>query len=163
MGRRSGVAIAVVVAIALLGWRFRPSDERTIRDRLDRLAADFNASTTDGLGTVAHAAQLGSYFTEDIVVDLGPGTAPIAGRDTLIGMAARLQPRTASFRVELADVNVAVSADRAHADVNLTASFIRRSITTGEQSIDAREFAVDMRKTGREWNIARVASVDTLR
>ena len=52
-----------------------------------------NASTKDGLGTALRAAQIGSYFTEDAVVELGEGAAPIKGRDTLMGMVARLQPR----------------------------------------------------------------------
>ena len=58
-----------------------------------------NASTKDGLGTAARAAQIGSYFTEDAVVDFGGGSRPIQGRETLMGMAARLQPRTAAFRM----------------------------------------------------------------
>ena len=45
----------------------------------------------------ARSAQLGTFFTEDVDVELGSGAAPIHGRATIIGMAARLQPRTAAF------------------------------------------------------------------
>ena len=48
------------------------------------------------------------------------------------------------------------------ADVHLTAEFIRRSITTGEESLDAREFTIGMRRVGGEWQIARVTAVETL-
>ena len=47
---------------------------------------------------------------------------------TLMGMAERLQPRTAAFRMELDDVGVEMTPGAATADVTLTASFIRRSI-----------------------------------
>ena len=49
------------------------------------------------------------------------------------------------------------------ADVHLTAEIIRRSITTGDESLDAREFTLGMRRVGGEWQIARVTAVDTLK
>lgn len=165
MARRSIVAVVLLV-LAVAGyvlWHGRQSDERKIRSALTALADEFNASTADGLGTVARAAQLGSYFSDDVVVDLGPGTAPIERRDTLIGMAARLQPRTSAFRVALDDVDVKMAEGNRDADVTLTVSFIPRSIATGEQSIDAREFALVMMQSGGTWRIARATAVDTLR
>jgi hypothetical protein len=51
----------------------------------------------------------------------------------------------------------------ATADVTLTASFIRRNISTGEESRDAREFAVAFAKTGSTWHIARLTAIDVLR
>ena len=75
--------------------------------------------------TIAHAARIGTYFTEDIVVDLGKGTPPIQGRETLIGMAARLQPRTAAFTLELLDITVEMRSPST-AEVSLTAAFRRR-------------------------------------
>jgi hypothetical protein len=81
-------------------------------------------------------------------------------------MVARLQPRTAAFRLELDDVNVEfpASGGRVGADVTLTASFIRRSLSTGEESRDAREFALVCRKdSDAEWRIERVSAVDTFR
>ena len=165
MARRA-IAVVVLLVLAAAGyvlWRGWQSDEREIRAALTALADQFNASTTDGLGTVARAAQLGSYFSDDVIVDLGPGTAPIERRDTLIGMAARLQPRTSAFRVALDDVSVEMADGNQDADVTLTVSFIRRSITTGEQSVDAREFALVMKKSVGRWRIARATAVDTLR
>jgi hypothetical protein len=77
-------------------------------------------------------------------------------------MAARLQPRTAAFVVELKDVNVDVGEGDV-AEVNLTAVFRRRSMATGEESIDAREFSIGMVKTSGEWLVNRVTAVDTLK
>jgi hypothetical protein len=71
-------------------------------------------------------------------------------------------PRTAAFRLQFEDVSVAMAAGGETADVHLTAEFIRRSMTTGEESLDAREFTIGMRRVGGEWQIARVTAVDTL-
>jgi len=163
-GRRAAVAIAAVFAAATLAWMLWPEgDESAIRRRLHELTAEANESARDGLGTVAKAARIGGYFTDDVVVDLGKGTALISGRDTVIGMAARLQPRTASLAVAVEDISVAKRTGTAIADVSLTATFTRRDVSPREQTIDAREFALEMRKEDGEWRIARVAAVDTLR
>jgi hypothetical protein len=121
-----------------------------------------NRSTVDGLGPEARGAQLGAFFTEDVDVDLGKSAAPIHGRDTVIGMADRLQPRTSAFQLKFEDVGVAMVPGGETANVHLTAEFIRRSITTGEQTLDAREFTIGMRRVGGQWQIARVTAVDTL-
>lgn len=157
-----GIAVLVVVAGGLWAWRnLMPSDERDVARRLHDLGAEFNASTTDGLGTAARAARFGTYFTEDVVVELGGGSPPITGRDTLIGMAARLQPRTAAFILDFRDVTVTV-LDPARAQASLTAVIRRRVIGSDEESLDAREFALEMEKAGGEWVISHVAAVETL-
>jgi len=154
----------VLGAVALYVWRGRETpDERAITARLEALRTEVNASTTDGLGTAARAEQIGSYFTDDAVVELGGGSPPIKGRDTLIGMVGRLQPRTAAFRMDLDDVSVETVPGGDAADVLLTASFVRRSISTGEQSLDAREYALVMTKAQGTWRIARITAIDTLR
>ena len=152
------------MTVAVIAWRSRTtSDERAIDARLEALRSEVNSSTKDGLGTAARATQIGSYFTDDAVVDLGGGAPPIKGRETVMGMVARLQPRTAAFRMDLDDVSVEMVPGRDAADVLLTASFVRRSISTGEESLDAREYALVMTKAGGTWRIARITAIDTLR
>jgi hypothetical protein len=162
--KRIAIIVGVVVALAAAAVYFTsPGDEGAeIRKRLQQLTDDVNKSTLDGSGTEAKAIQLASFFTDDVDVDLGQGSAPIHGRETVLGMAERLQPRTAAFQLKLEDVTVAMGPDGQTADVHLTAEFIRRSITTGEESLDAREFAMVMRRAGSEWKIARVTVVETL-
>lgn len=156
--------IVALAAAALFAWhRWSSGDERAIRDRLESLQAEVNTSTAGDLGPLARAAQIGSYFTEDTVVDLGKGTAAINGRETLMGMAARLQPRTAAFRLEFDDIGVKMAPDGTSAEVGLTASFILRSIPSGDESRDAREFALALTKAGDTWRIARATAVETLR
>jgi hypothetical protein len=164
---RPRVAVIVALALALAGilaWRgLSWGDEREIRAALASLADDFNASATEGLGTLARAAQLGSYFTEAVVVDLGPGSAVLEGRERLIGMAARLQPRTAAYRVVLDDVTVDKTDGDRPRDVTLTVSFIQRTAEAGGRVTDAREFALQMIKDGGRWRIARATAIDTFR
>jgi hypothetical protein len=163
-GRPRIALVAVVLAVAgFAAWRYAGSaEERAIERRMTEFVAEFNASTTDGLGTLARAARLGAYFTPDIVVELGQGSPPIQGRETLIGMATRLQPRTAAFDVELDDVTVEM-LDEHQASVTLTVVIRRRSLGTGEASIDAREFAADVVNTDGSWQMKRVVAIDTLR
>jgi SnoaL-like protein len=156
--------LAVLVGAGIFAWTTREtSDEREIRTRLDALRTEVNTSTKDGIGTALHAVQIGSYFSEDAVVELGEGAAPIKGRDTVMGMVARLQPRTAAFRMDLDDITIEMTPGSTTADVLLTASFARRNISTGEESLDAREYALVMTRADGTWRIARITAIDTLR
>lgn len=163
--QRIALIVGVVVALAAGVWFiYAPGDAGSaVKARLQSLAEMVNRSTVDGLGPEARAVQLGAFFTEDVDVDLGQGAAPIRGRHTVIGMAERLQPRTAAFRLKFEDITVALASDGNSADVHLTAEFIRRSITTGEESLDAREFMLGMRRVAADWQIAKVTAVETLK
>jgi len=163
MQRIAAIVLAVVGVAAGAWFLLSPADSgAAVRARLQALADMVNRSTVDGMGPEARGVQLGAFFAEDVDVDLGRGAAPIHGRDTVIGMAERLQPRTAAFQVKFADVGVAMAPSGETADVHLTAEFLRRNITTGEETLDAREFTIGMRRVGGEWQIARVTAVDTL-
>ncbi len=160
--QRGLLAALVLTAAGFLVFRYAGStEEREIRRSFNEFTDDFNASA-NGLGAVARAARLATYFTPDVVVELGDGSPPIHGRETLIGMAARLQPRTAAFVLELDDVNVEL-VDEAHANVVLTAVIRQNRPDSRDGSIDAREFAADVRKSDGQWRISRVVAVDTLR
>jgi hypothetical protein len=163
--RRAVAAAAIVIGLAVAAWYvFGPAEEGApVRVRLQAFAREVNGSASDDFDPAARAARLGSFFTDDVDVELGQGAAPIKGRETLVGIAERLQPRTAAFRLEFQDINVAMGPGGGSADVHLTAEIIRRSITTGEESLDAREFTFGMRRIGDNWQIARVTAVETLR
>ena len=160
---RRPLAIVVIAVLGSLAWRYLlPNDERDVRRRLNAFADEFNETTAPGVAAVAHAARIGSYFTEDVVVELGDGAPPIRGRQTLIAMATRLQPRTEAFTLEVLDQNVTISSPST-ADVNLTAAFRRRSRAPGEDAIEARELALRMVKTAGNWLVSEVKSVEAFR
>jgi hypothetical protein len=161
--RRGIVVLAGAALLAALAWVFLPEgDERAIKRRLDRLVDEANASGGEGLALVTRAAQLRSYFTSDVVVDLGSG-APIAGRETLVGMASRFQPATHGGVVGLQDVAVAKRQGADVADVALTVTLTGVDARTGERTMDAREFALEMRRESGEWLISSATAVDTLK
>jgi len=164
MSRRIQIAIAVglVAGAALWWWRGGSSAEREIRGVFASFVTEFNSGASDGLGLIARAAHIGESFTPDVVIELGQGSPPIHGRETLMGMASRLQPRTAAFVLELDDVNVELK-DQDHADVTFTALIRRRSVDSGEESIDAREFAAEVVRLDGRWRVSRVVAIDTLR
>jgi SnoaL-like domain len=163
MSRRLRLTVAVIAAVAALWWwKSSPSQDREVRALFDSFAREFNSGTSDGLGLLARAAQIGEYFTPDVVIELGQGSAPIQGRETLIGMASRLQPRTSAFVLEFDDVNVEFTAAD-QGEVTFTALVRRRSQGSGEESIDAREFAGAVVRAGGRWRVSRVVAIDTLR
>jgi ketosteroid isomerase-like protein len=156
--------LVLLIAGGVLAWRSRATpDELAVRARLDSLRKDVNSGATTGIGAALHAAQIGDYFTEDVIVELGEGSSPIKGRETLIGMIARLQPRTSEFRLELDDVTIEIAPAGNAADVLLTATFTRPKNATGEPSLDAREYTLVMAKTDGSWRIARITAIDALR
>jgi hypothetical protein len=129
--------------------------------RLEALAGEVNAGTTDGAGLAARAAQLSHYFTDDVVIDLGRGTSEIRGRVTVLDMLSRLQPRTSAFQLRLTDIGVTVTSDQRSAEAVLTAEFIRRG--GGEDSIDARELAIHLTKADGTWRIQHLTVVEAFR
>lgn len=160
--RATRAAVAAIICLTLTACWSR--DERAvIRQRLDAFADAVNKGGGSGLaGAAAHAISLAEFFTNDVVITLGGGSAPIEGRDMLISMATRLQPRTSEYRLEFEDVNVALGPDGESADVDLTAKFIRRA-AGARQSMDAREFKLQMRRDDGEWKIASVEAIQTLK
>jgi hypothetical protein len=162
-GRVRAVAAAVICALAIgVWWNRMPGDERAIRAQLEALRTEINATAGAGLETAARAHRIGSFFTEDAVVELGSGAPPIVGRATVQGMTSRLQPRTAAFRLELDDIGVDVKPGATSADATMTASFVLRK-PAGEESREAREFALALTRAANGWQIARVTAIDTLR
>ena len=160
---RVGAAVLVAVCVGVAWHRWSASEERAVRQRLDALTDAVNTTVSGGMETFVQAADIGGYFTEDVVVDLGKDAAPIVGRATLVGMASRLRRRTAAFRLRLDDVGVRLREEGAAAEVTLTASSMLRDAGAAAESTDAREYLLEMSKASGTWRISRITAVDTLR
>jgi hypothetical protein len=157
----SALCAAIVASAAFWWWNSGSSDERQVRSLFYDFAEELNEGATGGFGTLAHVARLAEFFSPEVVVELGPGSPPIQGRETLLGMVSRLQPRTSAFVVEMDDVNVEFTTPD-DGDVTFTA-VIRRRSESGAESIDAREFAAEVVRDGSRWRVSRVVAIDTLR
>lgn len=155
-----GIVLAIVAAAAAV-WAYRtffPSDEQRIRQRLDEIVALVNRDA-DGLDAISRAARIGRAFTDDVVVELRRG-APIRGKDTLMAMAARVQPRTDGVNLAIRDVNVAV-LNAGEARVELTATWDDPSDSS--QPLDATELRLHWVERDGQWLISSVEPVDVLR
>ena len=153
------ICAAAALAAGCAWWR---NEKAAITERLRAFTHVVNAAAPEGLGSVSRAAEIGSFFTDDVVVELGEGATPIAGRETLMAMAMRLQPRLAQFTIGFTDANITVAPDSQSADVTLTVEFMSRDKSTRQQ-MDAREFKLAMRKGDGVWKMSRVTAVDTLK
>jgi hypothetical protein len=161
--RTGRAAVAAILCLTLTACWWSRDERAVIRQRLDTFADAVNKGGGSGLaGAATHAIGLAEFFSNDVVITLGGGSAPIQGRDMLISMATRLQPRTSEYTVDFEDVNVVLGSDGESADVDLTAKFIRRA-PGARQSMDAREFKLQMRRDDGEWKIASVEAIQTLR
>ena len=155
---KRGVLVALAV-LAIGAYLFWPTDERRVRRRLEALAEAVNERPTDGIGIVAHAAQLALYFTPDVVLDPGHRAGPIRGRERLIALASRAPAGGAAFEVDFVDVSVTVDGDTASS--RLTATLTTRANAAEPAAVDAREVEVQWRRED-EWRIARITLVDPL-
>ena len=160
--RRHLFAWLCVAAALAQGCSWWGDEKAAITERLGEFTRVVNAAVPEGLDSVSRAAEIASFFTDDVVVELGEGSTPIAGRETVMAMSMRLQPRLAQFTIGFADANVTVSPDKQSADVALTVEFISRD-PTARQQMDAREFKLGMRRVDGVWKMARVTAVDTLK
>jgi hypothetical protein len=156
------IAIVAALVAAYYGYQtWFPDDEGRIRTALDELATTVSQSGGEGLSQVARAARFGSFFTQDVVVDLGPPFSPIHGRDTIMALAARSQIPGEGFTVRFVDVAVTVDLSGLAATASMTATVQGRSL--GDlQAIDAKELEMAFRKIDGEWRIDRVTGVQAI-
>lgn len=162
-GRRLTLACIGLAIVAVAAWWWWPGEKANVRRQLNALAHEVNSVALDSASLAARTMRIGSFFTEEVEMNLGPGSAPIHGREMLLGMAERLQPRTAAFRLRFDDVIVNLASDSLRARVDLTAVLTRRGGGSGDRSLDAMEFSLQMEKVEGQWRIARVTAVETIR
>ncbi len=135
---------------------------RGVRARLQALADMVNRTTVDGLGPEARAsssARSSPKTSTSSWVRARRRSAAVTRSSAWPSVCSRGRRRSAEVRGRVRRDG----ADGKTADVHLTAEFIRRSITTGEDSLDAREFMIGMRRVGADWQIAKVTAVETLK
>ena len=150
------VVAAAIGAVIALGYPVLfPSEERRIQKQLDELVETVNTPPPDGMAALARAAKIGNAFATDVTVDFGDAP-PVHGRETIMGIASRLQDRARTVNVAIQDVNIVVGTDRTTADVDLTV------VVRMDDSIDAREFQVQMLKPEDRWLIGRAIAVKIL-
>ena len=158
------VRVLLVVLLITAGWlcwrEFFPGPERVIRKRLLELAkvASFGPNESP-LAQVANAANLTSFFTEnvEITIDLrGYPRQTFNGRDTLLVAARGARFRLGSLQVEFVDIQVAVDPGKISANVTLTA----KGKVGGD--LQVQELKLVLKKVDGDWLISNVETVKTL-
>lgn len=156
------LALLAVFAAWLVWKTMFPSEEERVRARLDQIVDTVNAQSTDGLGKLADAARLASFFTEDVTIDPGQPYPPMRGRDAVVAAAATAGRSAGGFELSFVDVQVSVGAD-ATATAHLTVTLTWTNAQTGAPTMDAREVEVALRKEEGEWRVAGATPIETLR
>ena len=154
--------IALAAAALYFGWRWWfPSDEAQIHAVLDRIAEGIGSGASDGeVGRLARAAGLRNDLDPNVVIEAGEPFARLTGRDTAIGMAARLNSTARNLEVDFEDVEITVHDGRTTADVSLSA--IARFDEGGGRGLDARELNVIFKRLDGRWVVAEVTLVRAL-
>lgn len=154
------VLVLAAAAAAVIGWRWWSSPERLVHRTLDaiedRLTHD---APVTGLAAVAAAAGLQDSFTIDAVAEPGPPFTPIAGRDALVGAAARLIGATPALHVEFVDRKMSLEASTAQVACNVVAVVRDRA---GQETRDARELRMTLVVREGRWQIERVNVAEIL-
>jgi hypothetical protein len=158
---RLALGLALVgLGYVLYSW-YWPGDEGRIQAALDDLATTVGEPGGDGIGQMARAAHIGSFFARDVVVDLGQPFSRIDGRDTLMALAAKMQVPGEGLDVRFVDVSIDVAPGGADATVHLTATVASRG-RPFDNGLDAKELEMEWRKVDDTWLIARVTGVSPL-
>lgn len=158
--RRAIIAAAIVLGVAVAAWQFWPTEARRIRRTLDAIAQTVNERPAEGVGQVARTAQLARFFTDDVVIEPGEGREDIRGRERLLALASRVPKEGEPFELSFANVSVQVTSDQT-ANAHLTVTLTTRDAGTGEDTVDAREVALEFRRSD-DWRVARITLMDAL-
>ena len=158
------VRALLVVLLITAGWFcwrvFFPGPERVIRKRLLELAkvASFGPNESP-LAQVANAANLTSFFTEDVEITIelrGDPRRTFNGRPTLLTAAQGARLALGSLQVEFVDIQVAVDPGKTSATVTLTA----KGKVKGD--LQVQELKLVLKKIDGDWLISNVETVKTL-
>lgn len=146
----AGVLLALMVAG--IGYRYWPSEERSIRRHLSNLAEalSFPLAESDE-ERLTRIAVLREYFDPDVRIRLDE--REITSRDEVINQLTRFQPPPGGVAVEFVNIVVTIAADGDTAAVTLTAK-LSSTNANGVSTLDERVADVTMRKLDDDWVIA---------
>ena len=164
--RKLFLGVLAVGALVFGFWlvlKLFPSDEKVIRQRLDKLAqaASFGANESP-LSRLASASKVAGFFTADVALHieaLGAETRDVAGRDELQQGVLGARSTLGSLTIKFLDTQVEVSPDRQSATALLTAQVN----TPNDPNFGVQEVKLTWKKVEREWLISQVETVKTLK
>jgi hypothetical protein len=151
----SGTVVAAILLTAMIagvGYRYWPSDERSIRRHLSNLAEALSFPLAEGTEErLTRIAVLREYFDPNVRIQLDD--RELTSRDEILEVLSRFQPPPGGVNVEFENISITVAADEQSAAVTLRAR-LSSTNETGESILDERVADVTMRKFDDDWVIA---------
>jgi hypothetical protein len=145
-------AILLTAMIAAVGYRYWPSDERSIRRHLSNLAEALSFPLAEGTEErLTRIAVLREYFDPNVRIRLDD--RELTSRDEIIEVLSRFQPPPGGVNVEFVNISITVAADEESAAVTLSAK-LSSTNEKGASTLDERVADVTMRKFDDDWVIA---------
>lgn len=151
----SGTVVAAILLTAMIagvGYRYWPSDERSIRRHLSNLAEALSFPLAEGTEErLTRIAVLREYFDPNVRIRLDD--LELTSRDEIIEVLSRFQPPPGGVNVEFVNISVTLAADEESAAVTLRAK-LSSTDEKGVSTLDERVADVTMRKSDDDWVIA---------
>jgi hypothetical protein len=155
---------AVLVALGYWAWTAAfPNPRKVVRRRLEKLAqiASFSANEAP-LAKLANLQKLTGFFSEQVVVNVdapGEGAHVFNNRDELMQAVQAASMTLNGVQAKFTDPKIEMTPGNEEAIVGV----VFTADVGGEKDAVVEELKIDMKKTGGDWLIARVESVDTLK
>jgi hypothetical protein len=159
--RLVGVALFAVVAIWLWGVFF-PNPDKVIRKRFAEIAraASF-APGQSYLSRLAGAQRLSDFFATNVEIDIdipGHQRRQLTGREELLQAALSARATLDGLKVTFPDISLNIEPDKEAATADLTAE----AQLAGDADLDVQELKFELRKTGNQWLVTRVQTLQIL-
>jgi hypothetical protein len=138
--------------VAAVGYRYWPSDERSIRRHLSNLAEALSFPLSESNEErLTRIAVLREYFDPNVHIRLDD--REITSRDEIIELLSRVQPPPGGVNVEFDNITITMAPDQESAAVGLTAK-LSSTNEKGVSTLDERVADVTMRKVDDDWVIS---------
>ncbi|MGH7941062.1 MAG: hypothetical protein ACREE6_02095 [Limisphaerales bacterium] len=158
--------IIVLIALAALGfWLWTvlfPSPEKIIRTQLAALARDASFSQDENeLIKMADAQKVPDFFSANVQVNItvpGREQRTMTGREEIQAAALASRQQATALDVKFPDENVTVAPDKASATADVTLD----ATVSGEHDAIIQELKINFQKTGGQWLINKVETVQNV-
>jgi hypothetical protein len=158
---KKALTAVVVIAAAVAGYLYWASDERRIARLLDDVTDAVSQGEGEaGVAGLAEITGLTPLLAPDIEIDVTPPPAPaLRGAQEVVSMVGRLRAVFPVVELTLADIQIAVAADRT-AQVTGAASLLMRD-REGAEAVESRQVTISLQERDGRWVIVYVATSST--
>ncbi len=149
----AGIALLVLVlAGGAAAYQWWSSPARQISRVFTAVAAALSHEEAGtGLAALTAVAALHPHLAPEVSVETGAPSGPIAGRQEVLSLAARLRAGTPMMRVQWFDIET-VLEDDSRATARATAQVTARN-ARGEEVVDVHQVEAALERRDGEWMV----------